>query len=63
MCRGVPGRVIERTDDNGRLPSATVEFGRVRRSVCVACVREAVSGDYVIVHARIAMRTKHRLRR
>ncbi len=55
MCLGVPGRVIERTDGNGALPSATVEFGGVRRSVCVACVPESAPGDYVIVHAGIAI--------
>lgn len=55
MCLGVPGMVIERNDGSDTLASAVVEFGGVRRSVCVACVPEAVPGDYVIVHAGIAI--------
>ena len=55
MCLGVPGRVIERQDGGDTLASAVVEFGGVRRKVCVACVPEALPGDYVIVHAGIAI--------
>lgn len=55
MCLGVPGLVVERRDPADELPWALVEFAGVRRKVCVACVPESVPGDYVIVHAGIAI--------
>ena len=58
MCLGVPGRVIERpADDADDLASGLVEFDGVRRRVCLACVPEAQPGDYVIVHAGLAIST------
>jgi hydrogenase expression/formation protein HypC len=35
--------------------AAVVEFGGVRRQVSLACVPEAASGDYVLVHAGVAI--------
>jgi hydrogenase expression/formation protein HypC len=55
MCLGVPGRVVEVTASPDLLRMATVEFGGIRREVCLACVPEASAGDYVIVHAGIAI--------
>jgi hydrogenase expression/formation protein HypC len=55
MCLGVPGLVIERQAPVGDLESALVEFAGVRRSVCVACVPDVTPGEYVIVHAGIAI--------
>lgn len=55
MCLGVPGRVVERDPPTVELASAMVDFGGVRRRVCLACVPEAEPGDYVIVHAGLAI--------
>lgn len=55
MCLGVPGLLIERSEPAGELAHGLVEFAGVRRQVCLACVPEAVPGDYVIVHAGIAI--------
>jgi hydrogenase expression/formation protein HypC len=55
MCLGVPGRLVERVEPIGGLDYGVVEFGGLRRRVCVACVPEAATGDYVIVHAGIAI--------
>jgi len=35
--------------------SAAVEFGGIRRQVNMVCVPEAREGDYVLVHAGIAI--------
>jgi len=37
------------------LPMAKVEFGGIRKEVCLAYVPEAAVGDYVIVHAGFAL--------
>ena len=55
MCLGIPGQVVELEGDSGELPTALVEFAGIRRRVCMACVPDATPGDYVIVHAGIAI--------
>jgi hydrogenase expression/formation protein HypC len=55
MCLGVPGLVVERGEPNNDLAFGLVEFAGIRRSVCLACVPDAVPGDYVVVHAGIAI--------
>ena len=57
MCLGVPGLVIERETASDELSSGMVEFAGIRRRVCLALVPEAEAGDYVIVHAGIAIST------
>jgi hydrogenase expression/formation protein HypC len=55
MCLAIPGQIVELR--SGELPfsSALVDFNGIRREVSVACVPEAVEGDYVMVHAGIAI--------
>ena len=55
MCLAVPGKIIELLGAEPPFASAVVEFGGVRRKVSVACVPEATEGDYVMVHAGIAI--------
>jgi len=55
MCLAVPGRIVELLEAEPPFASAVVEFGGVRRAVSVACVPEAGLGDFVMVHAGIAI--------
>jgi hydrogenase expression/formation protein HypC len=56
MCLGVPGQIVERTETRaGELASALVAFGGLTRSVCIALVPEVGPGDYVLVHAGLAL--------
>ena len=55
MCLGIPGRIIELYRD-GDLAMGTVDFGGVRRDVCLAYVQDEVEiGDYVVVHVGFAI--------
>ncbi len=55
MCLGIPGRIVSLTLDEG-LASGVVDFGGVRRDVCLAYVAKDVQpGDYVIVHVGFAI--------
>ncbi|HSC58258.1 MAG TPA: HypC/HybG/HupF family hydrogenase formation chaperone [Gemmatimonadales bacterium] len=55
MCLGIPGRIVERRDVQG-LPMGVVDFGGVRREVCLAYVADEVAvGDYAIVHVGFAI--------
>ncbi|MBE3603173.1 HypC/HybG/HupF family hydrogenase formation chaperone [bacterium] len=53
MCLGVPGKVLSIGDDELRM--GRVDFGGIVKEACLACVPEAVIGDYVIVHAGFAI--------
>jgi hydrogenase expression/formation protein HypC len=54
MCLGVPGKVEQVwVADGTRM--ATVDFGGVRKDVCLAYVPEVQVGDYTIVHVGFAL--------
>ena len=55
MCLAVPGQVVEWSERDPLFASAVVDFGGIRRPVSMACVPEADTGDYVLVHAGIAI--------
>ena len=55
MCLAIPGKVVCWLDDDPLLAAADVEFGGVTRRCHMACVREARVGDYVVVHAGVAI--------
>ena len=55
MCLAIPGQVVEKLDAEPPFTAALVEFAGVRRQVSLACVPEAVKGDYVLVHAGVAI--------
>ena len=55
MCLGIPGRIVEMHADQG-LAMGMVDFGGVRREVCLAYVADQVRpDDYVIVHVGFAI--------
>jgi hydrogenase expression/formation protein HypC len=55
MCLGIPGRVVDVRHEGG-VPMGLVDFGGVRRDVCLAYVAKEVGlGDYVIVHVGFAI--------
>jgi hydrogenase expression/formation protein HypC len=55
MCLGVPGRIVRWLEREPPLSCGEIEFGGTRRVCNLACVPEAVEGDYVIVHAGVAI--------
>ncbi len=54
MCLAVPGRVLDVADEDG-LRTARVDFGGVRKRVCLEIVPEAGPGDWILVHAGFAL--------
>jgi hydrogenase expression/formation protein HypC len=55
MCLAIPGKVVELLEADPPFTAAIVEFGGVRRQVSLACVPEALAGDYILVHAGVAI--------
>ena len=55
MCLGIPGKIVALHETQG-LPMGVVDFGGVRREVCLAYVANDVQvGDYAIVHVGFAI--------
>ncbi|MCP5060623.1 MAG: HypC/HybG/HupF family hydrogenase formation chaperone [bacterium] len=54
MCLAVPGQVSE-IDSREGLAEAVVDFGGVRKRVCLEGLPEARVGDWVLVHAGFAL--------
>jgi hydrogenase expression/formation protein HypC len=54
MCLAVPGRVLSVTEQDGTT-MADVDFGGVRKEVCLAYIPDVQEGEYVIVHVGFAI--------
>lgn len=54
MCLAVPGKVLETRDDRGTR-MAMVDFGGVRKEICLAYLPDVMEGEYVIVHVGFAI--------
>jgi len=55
MCLAVPGRILDVVGDDPISRSGRVSFAGVVRSVALGFVPEAEPGDFVLVHAGIAI--------
>ncbi|MFM7160870.1 MAG: HypC/HybG/HupF family hydrogenase formation chaperone, partial [Planctomycetaceae bacterium] len=55
MCLAVPGRITRVLDETPLFRRGEVEFLGIRRECSLACVPEAREGDFVIVHAGVAI--------
>ena len=54
MCLAIPGKVQSVRDDRGTR-MGLVEFGGVRKEICLAYLPDVVVDDYVIVHVGFAI--------
>lgn len=55
MCLAVPGQIISIKGDDAFSRRGQVRFGEVVCDASLAFVPEAVKGDYVLVHAGVAI--------
>lgn len=55
MCLAVPGRVLSIVENDSLWRRGRVDFAGVVKEASLACVPEAETGDYVIVHAGVAI--------
>jgi hydrogenase expression/formation protein HypC len=54
MCLAVPGQLVAVAERDG-LRVGSVDFGGVRKEVCLNGVPDAAPGDYVLVHVGFAL--------
>ena len=55
MCLAVPGKLVEVEGDDPQWRTGKVDFGGIMKEVNLACVPEARTGDYVLVHVGLAI--------
>ncbi len=55
MCLAVPGKLTEWIEREPPFAEGIVEFAGIRRRTNLACVPHVAVGDYVLVHAGVAI--------
>lgn len=55
MCLAIPGEILSIDESDPLARNARVSFGGVVKEVSLALVPEAAAGDYVLVHAGLAI--------
>ncbi|MBK8975114.1 MAG: HypC/HybG/HupF family hydrogenase formation chaperone [Planctomycetes bacterium] len=55
MCLAIPGRVVAIDPGDDLLRMGRVDFGGVVKEVSLACVPDVALGDFVLVHAGMAI--------
>ncbi len=55
MCLAIPGRLMQWIDRDPLLAMAEIDFGGVTKRCHLACVPDAQPGDFVLVHAGVAL--------
>ena len=54
MCLAVPGKIVSIDDRDGTLMSV-VDFGGIKKDVCLEYIPDAEVGEYVVVHVGFAL--------
>jgi len=57
MCLAIPGKILQITQTDPVLRAGKVSFGGIVKEVSLVFTPEAQIGEYVIVHAGIALNT------
>ena len=55
MCRAIPGKLTELTDDAKGVRMGHANFGGIVKQVCLEYTPEVGMGDYVLVHVGFAL--------
>ena len=55
MCLAVPAKIISIDESNPEMKMAKVDFGGVKKDVCVQWIEDLTPGDYVLVHVGFAL--------
>jgi hydrogenase expression/formation protein HypC len=55
VCLAVPGKLINESGDTPLTRTGQVDFGGLSREVNLALVPDAVPGDYLLIHAGVAI--------
>ncbi len=54
MCLGIPGEILSIREVDG-VTIGKVQFGGIKRDVCLSCIPDAAVGEFVLVHVGFAL--------
>ena len=55
MCLAVPGKVESIDSSHEGMRMAKVNFGGIRKDICIEWLPEVVVGDYILAHVGVAL--------
>jgi hydrogenase expression/formation protein HypC len=55
MCLAVPGKVESIIESVSELRMAKVNFGGIRKDICIEWIPEVKIGDYILAHVGFAL--------
>jgi hydrogenase expression/formation protein HypC len=55
MCLAVPGKVESIIENAGEMRMAKVNFGGIRKEICIEWLPEVAIGDYILAHVGVAL--------
>jgi len=55
MCLAIPGEILSIDDGSVLERTGNIRFATIEKKVCLTFVPEAIVGDYVLVHAGVAI--------
>ena len=55
MCLAIPGEIRSISGDSALMRTGIIRFGAIEKEASLAFVPEAVVGDYVLIHAGVAI--------
>lgn len=55
MCLAIPGRIKKIVTQNGSIRKAKIAFGQIIKDAYLDMIPSAKVGDYVLVHAGVAI--------
>jgi hydrogenase expression/formation protein HypC len=55
MCLAVPGKVESIIESASELRMAKVNFGGIRKEICIEWLPEVQIGDYILAHVGVAL--------
>lgn len=55
MCLAIPGKILNLFLNDGEIKMAKVDFGGIRRNICVDWIDSPACGEYILAHAGVAL--------
>lgn len=59
MCLAIPGKIVSIGDETAFIRMGRVQFGSIVKEASLAFVPQAKVGDYILVHAGVAISLVH----
>lgn len=55
MCLSIPGKIISIDESQSELKMAKVDFGGIKKEICIQWLPDVQTGDYILAHVGFAL--------